>query len=71
MTAPHGRAKVDEGKMRYIRENCKPGSHYGPHLMGESIAGKARQFGISRRQIRRILDGENWRELDAKEGGKR
>lgn len=56
----HGRAKLTEAQVRYIRDNCVPGTHCGPHAMGESISGKARQFGISRRQVRRIMERENW-----------
>lgn len=57
----HGRAKLTEAKVRYIRRNCIPGMHCGPHAMSESISGKARQFGVSRRQIARVLKGENWK----------
>lgn len=56
----HGMAVIDETKAKYIRGWCVPGTHCGPHPMGESISGISRRFNISRRQVRRILNRENW-----------
>jgi DNA invertase Pin-like site-specific DNA recombinase len=45
----HGRAKLTAGQVREIRS------------AGGTVYGLAKRFGISRRQIRRILDGDQWR----------
>jgi hypothetical protein len=56
----HGRAKIRRVDALLIRQECRPGEHDGPHEMPQSISGMARAKGISRRQVARILKGENW-----------
>jgi hypothetical protein len=58
----HGRAKLRKADVIRIRKECRPGDHDGPHQMPNSIAGTARRYGISRKQVERILTGENWKE---------
>ncbi|MFN4017640.1 MAG: helix-turn-helix domain-containing protein [Reyranella sp.] len=44
----HGRAKLTNAEVRAIRSD------------GGTVYGIAKRFGISRRQVRRILDGDHW-----------
>ena len=44
----HGRAKLTAEQVHAIRQD------------GGTIYGIARRYGISRRQVRRILDGVHW-----------
>ena len=44
----HGRAKLTADQVRAIRHD------------GGTIYGIAKRFGISRRQVRRILDRDHW-----------
>ena len=68
----HGRHVLTERQVRWIRENCRPGAGNGQrggylHNGGErrrhtdpSISAIAEELGVSRKQVRRILDRENW-----------
>lgn len=47
----HGRCKLLREQVRAIRSD------------GGTVYGIAKRFGISRRQVRRILDGQHWREV--------
>ena len=69
----HGRHILTEKNVRWIRANCRPGAGSGQrggttHLGGErrrhtlpSIRACAEQFGVDKKQIRRVLDRENWK----------
>lgn len=46
--ARHGRAKLTEAQVRAIRDD------------GGTIYGIAKRFGISRRQVRRIISRDHW-----------
>ena len=61
----HGMAKVNKNQVRWIR------SHYQPHLKGGghyetygSIRHMSFVVGLSRRQVKRIITGENWGEKE-------
>jgi len=68
----HGRHVLTQKQVRWIRVNCRPGSGNGQrggttHLGGErrrhtepSMNAIAEELGVCRKQIRRILDRENW-----------
>jgi len=68
----HGRHVLTERQVRWIRSNCRPGAGNGQrggvqHNGGErqrhghpSISAMTEEFSVSRRQIRRVLDRENW-----------
>ena len=55
----HGRHKLTFRDVRYIRDHYATG-HDGPHPIPGSARQLADKFGISRRQIMRIVNGENW-----------
>ena len=50
-------AKLDAGKVATIREQ---------HAAGRSQSAIAREFGISRRAVYGILNGETWADNDAR-----
>lgn len=59
----HGRAKLTEADVRWIREHYTPGNKGGrPELTESSTSspGIGKRFGISPRQVLRIVRGENW-----------
>jgi len=60
----HGRAKLTEVDVRWIREHYTPGNKGGrPETTqsSTSLTGIARRYRISHRQVRRIVKGENWK----------
>lgn len=60
----HGRAKLTEGEVRWIREHYTPGNKGGrPETTqsSTSLTGIAKRFDISHRQVLRIVKGENWK----------
>jgi hypothetical protein len=56
----HGRHKLTEGDVEYIRRNYSTG-HDGPHAISGSARQLALKFNISRRQVMRIVRNENWK----------
>lgn len=60
----HGRAKVTEKDVRWIREHYTPGNRGGrPETTqsSTSLTGIGKRFGISHRQVHRIVRKENWK----------
>lgn len=59
----HGRAKLTERDVYWIREHYTPGNKGGrPETTqsSTSLTGIAKRFGISHRQVFRIVRKENW-----------
>jgi hypothetical protein len=52
----HGRAKLNEIAVRFIR------SRYDPKSEEYNACALARMFGVSRTAIRKVVTGENWHE---------
>lgn len=64
----HGRAVLTWKDVEWIRENYVPGNKGGRNSESSlSGSGMAKRFGVSHRQIFRILKNENWRG-DGEEG---
>ena len=64
--AAHGRAVLTEDDVRKIRELYEPGNRGGrpeTTVSPRSLHGLAHRFGVSHRQIFRIVKGQNWREV--------
>ncbi len=60
----HGRAKLTEVDVLWIRENYTPGNKGGrPETTqsSTSLTGIGKRYRISHRQVRRIVKGENWK----------
>lgn len=58
-------AKLLYANVLWIRDNYTPGNKGGrPETTqsATSLQGIAKRFGISHRQVRRVVMGENWRE---------
>ena len=57
----HGRAKVTKKQVNYIRRSYQPNLKGGGHSYHSgSIRYMSILFGLSRRQVKRIITGENW-----------
>lgn len=58
----HGMAKVTENQVKWVRDHYVPGlKGGGPHERYGSIRHMASIVGLSRRQVKRIIIGENWK----------
>lgn len=58
----HGRAVVDEKQVAWIRRTYRPEMKGGGHVeQPGSVRHLAATVGLSRKQVQRIVRGENWK----------
>jgi len=61
----HGRAVLTEAAVRFIRKNYIPGNKGGCGSESRfSLSGLGKRFGVSHRQIWRVVHMENWAHVE-------